>query len=122
LIFGEWRSLSHNAPDMRYDLGFHVLMSKIIDLTSITRSPRRLLGAHEPHLQVGYIGSPSFGHQSSRYLLILLQDRAFAAHLILDVPFRFRSGNAARNYAVLGFFGNALSFRWRSFPEPAHCR
>jgi hypothetical protein len=36
LIFGEWGSLSHNALDVRHDLGLHVLASKIVDFTSIT--------------------------------------------------------------------------------------
>jgi hypothetical protein len=56
LIFGEWRSLSHNTLHVPFDLGFHILASKIVNFTSITRSPRHLLGAHEPHLQVGDIG------------------------------------------------------------------
>jgi hypothetical protein len=60
LIFGEWRSLSHNALYVRRDLGFHVLASKIVDFTSIPRSPRKLRGAHQPHLQVGDIGLPGF--------------------------------------------------------------
>jgi hypothetical protein len=55
LIFREWRSLSHNTLHVRFDLGFHVLASKIVDFTSITRSSRKLLRAHKPHLQVGDI-------------------------------------------------------------------